>query len=146
MRTTNVHINYDFILSSNLHSPNLYINWADIWYPDYQNKKLNFCIWLAKWLSVRLRTKWFWVRVQLQSLELTIYAILCRNVNILALWFYQQELASLFQKQEKLKVSRSTYSIADDGHVKIERLHVVVSPNMIFCAFELMSIYWNTIH
>ena len=24
---------------------------------------------LAKWLSVRLRTKWFWVRVQLQSLH-----------------------------------------------------------------------------
>ena len=24
---------------------------------------------LAKWLSVRLRTKWFWVRVQLQSLN-----------------------------------------------------------------------------
>ena len=24
---------------------------------------------LAKWLSVRLRTKWFWVRVQLQSLQ-----------------------------------------------------------------------------
>ena len=23
---------------------------------------------LAKWLSIRLRTKWFWVRVQLQSL------------------------------------------------------------------------------
>ena len=22
---------------------------------------------MAKWLSVRLRTKWFWVRVQLQS-------------------------------------------------------------------------------
>ena len=25
---------------------------------------------LAKWLSVRLRTKWFWVRVQLQSLQI----------------------------------------------------------------------------
>ena len=25
---------------------------------------------LTKWLSVRLRTKWFWVRVQLQSLQL----------------------------------------------------------------------------
>ena len=25
---------------------------------------------MAKWLSVRLRTKWFWVRVQLQSLDL----------------------------------------------------------------------------
>ena len=24
---------------------------------------------MAKWLSVRLRSKWFWVRVQLQSLE-----------------------------------------------------------------------------
>ena len=24
---------------------------------------------LAKWLSVRLRTKWFWVRVQLQMLH-----------------------------------------------------------------------------
>ena len=24
---------------------------------------------LAKWLSVRLRTKWFWVRVQLESLQ-----------------------------------------------------------------------------
>ena len=24
---------------------------------------------LAKWLSVHLRTKWFWVRVQLQSLD-----------------------------------------------------------------------------
>ena len=33
---------------------------------------------LAKWLSVRLRTKWFWVRVQLQSLilyELNFYEI-----------------------------------------------------------------------
>ena len=27
---------------------------------------------LAKWLSVRLQTKWFWVRVQLQSLKLQI--------------------------------------------------------------------------
>ena len=27
---------------------------------------------LAKWLSVRLRTKWLWVRVQLQSLKLQI--------------------------------------------------------------------------
>ena len=29
---------------------------------------LNHFASLAKWLSVRLRTKWFWVRVQLQSL------------------------------------------------------------------------------
>ena len=29
---------------------------------------------LAKWLSVRLRSKWFWVRVQLQSLHIKIYS------------------------------------------------------------------------
>ena len=31
---------------------------------------------LAKWLSVRLRTKWFWVRVQLQSPNLQISRLL----------------------------------------------------------------------
>ena len=31
---------------------------------------------LAKWLSVRLRTKWFWVRVQLQSFKLQISRLL----------------------------------------------------------------------
>ena len=34
------------------------------------------CVILAKWLSVRLRTKWFWVRVQLQSLNLQISRLL----------------------------------------------------------------------
>ena len=29
---------------------------------------------LAKWLSVSLRTKWFWVRVQLQSLKVICYS------------------------------------------------------------------------
>ena len=38
----------------------------------------NHLVWpnLAKWLSVRLRTKWFWVRVQLQSLKLQISRLL----------------------------------------------------------------------
>ena len=31
---------------------------------------------LTKWLSVRLQTKWFWVRVQLQSLKLQISRLL----------------------------------------------------------------------
>ena len=35
---------------------------------------------LAKWLSVRLRTKWFWVRVQLQSLYLQKIAL--HEVNL----------------------------------------------------------------
>ena len=54
--------------------------------------------------------------------ELTIYGKLCRNVTI----FCWQELASLFQVQEKLKVCRSSKSnfsssrfITDDSHVKI---------------------------
>ena len=36
--------------------------------------------------------------------ELTIYAILCRNVTI----FYQPKLASLFKGQEKLKAFRNS--------------------------------------
>ena len=55
--------------------------------------------------------------------------ILCRNVTI----FYGQELPSLFQVQEKLKAfrgSKLTFSsscfIADDSHIKIVWLHVVV--------------------
>ena len=61
--------------------------------------------------------------------ELTIYGKLCRNAAI----FYRQELASLFQVQEILKVCRSSklnfsssYFIADNGHVKIVWLHEVV--------------------
>ena len=61
--------------------------------------------------------------------ELTTYAILCRKVTI----FYRQELASLFQVQEKLKTCRiskvnisSSCFIKDDSHVKIVWLHVVV--------------------
>ena len=43
MCTTNVPINYDFILSKSLNSPNLYISRANMWYIDYQNKNLNLC-------------------------------------------------------------------------------------------------------
>ena len=32
-----VHINYDFILSKSLNSPNLYINWASIWICEFVN-------------------------------------------------------------------------------------------------------------
>ena len=47
-------------------------------YPKYskaseQSKRL------TKWLSVRLRTKWFWVRVHLQSLEYS----LCTQKNFI---------------------------------------------------------------
>ena len=42
--TRNVDINYDFIFSKSLNSLNIYINWANMCYPDYQNKKLN-CAW-----------------------------------------------------------------------------------------------------
>ena len=54
--------------------------------------------------------------------QITIYAILCRNVTI----FYLQEPASLFQVQEKLKACRNSKRnfssgcfIANDIHVKI---------------------------
>ena len=34
-----------------------------------RKRTLNHLASLAKWLSVRLQTKWFWVRVQLQSIK-----------------------------------------------------------------------------
>ena len=37
---------------------------------------LNHLAKLANWLSVCLRTKWFWVQVQLQSLNLQISCLL----------------------------------------------------------------------
>ena len=43
---------------------------------EYHHQQLNHLASLAKWLSVRLRTKWFWVRVQLQSLHLQISRLL----------------------------------------------------------------------
>ena len=61
--------------------------------------------------------------------ELTIYGILCRNVTI----YYRQELASLFQVQEKLngcRISKLYFSsscfIVNNSHVKVVWLHVVV--------------------
>ena len=39
--TTNFHTNYDLILSKSLNSLNLYINLANMCYPNYQNKKFN---------------------------------------------------------------------------------------------------------
>ena len=55
--TTNVHINYDFILPKSLNSPNLYISSANTWYPDYQNKKLNWCM-LISFKGFHLCIKW----------------------------------------------------------------------------------------
>ena len=37
-----------------------------------EHSSINHLASLAKWLSDRLRTKWFWVQVQLQSLKLQI--------------------------------------------------------------------------
>ena len=42
----------------------------------FQNHQNTFEASLAKWVSVSLRTKWFWVRVQLQSLKLQMSRLL----------------------------------------------------------------------
>ena len=80
--------------------------------------------------------------------ELTICGILCRNVTIV----YRQELAFLFQDQEKLNACRSSklsfsssFFIADDSHVKIVWLHVVVFSEHNILHFWDMSICLNII-
>ena len=87
MCTTNVHINYDFILSKSLNNPNLYINWANMWYLDYQNKKLNLCL-LISFKGFDLCIKWaiMWYldnqlrkRLNLGMLLQANKDILCKN-------------------------------------------------------------------
>ena len=75
--------------------------------------------------------------------ELTIYGKLCRNVTL----FYRQELASLFQVQEKLKAYKSSKSnfssscfIADDSHVNIVWLYAVVFSEHVILHF------WDNSH
>ena len=75
--------------------------------------------------------------------KLTIYGILCQNVTM----FYRQEPTSLFQVQEKLKACRtsklkfsSSCFIADDRHVKILWLHVVV-----FSEHDVLH-FWDNVH
>ena len=45
-------------------------------YREVLTAQLNHLANLPKWLSVRLRTKWLWVRVPLQSLNLQIWRLL----------------------------------------------------------------------
>ena len=77
--------------------------------------------------------------------ELIIYGILCRNTTV----FYRQESASLFQVQGKLKGCRSSNLnlsrcfIADDIHVKIVSLHLVVFSEHDISIFEIMSVCLN---
>ena len=78
---------------------------------------------LAKWLSVRLRTKWFWVRVKLQSLHLQISRLLRARSSVTlrqlqsvdSLWnayVTWQEHTSTFDlielKREKINVKESS--------------------------------------
>ena len=75
--------------------------------------------------------------------KLNMYGILCWNVII----FYLQELVFLFQVQEKLKAFRSSklnFSsscfIADDNHIKIVWLHIVV-----FSEHDILH-SWDKVH
>ena len=49
------------------HVRDMTITYSQIYRTDKYLQQLNHLSSLAKWLSVRLRTKWLWVRVLLQS-------------------------------------------------------------------------------
>ena len=82
--TTNDHINYDIILSKSLDSPNPYINWANMWYPDYQNKKLSLCL-LIGFKGFHLYIKWaiMWYPDNQLRKQLNLCMLLRPNKNIL---------------------------------------------------------------
>ena len=77
------------------------------------------------------------------------YKILVATWNVII--FYRQELASLFQVQEKLKACRSSKLsflssclVVNDSH-EIVWLHVVVFSEHDILHFVIMSIYLNII-
>ena len=81
-----VHINYDFILSKSLNSPNLYINWAIMCYPDYQNKKLNLYM-LNSFKGFHLCIKWaiMWYPDNQLRKKLNLWMLLQVYKNILCI-------------------------------------------------------------
>ena len=77
--------------------------------------------------------------IYMKTNELTIYAILCRNITI----FYRQKLTSLVQVQENMEECRnskwnfsSSCFIADDSHIKVIWLYVVVFSQHCFLHFR----------
>ena len=73
-----------FYTMLSLDSPNLYINWANMWYPDYQNKKLSLCI-LNSFKSFHLCIKWviIWYPDNQLRTKLNLCMLLQANKNIL---------------------------------------------------------------
>ena len=65
---------------SQMHRTNKYSKQNSIIWPVWPNG------WVAKWLSVRLRAKWFWVRVQLQSLMPFISLSLVASISTLLIF------------------------------------------------------------
>ena len=65
------HVMYAFYSESTLYSC---LNVKELRTPYRQvlRTQLNHLASLAKWMSVRLRTRWFRVRLQLQSLQLSL--------------------------------------------------------------------------
>ena len=92
MQLSNIHIIVIIYPGEYLHS---FLNYK---LTQELRTQLNHLASLAKWLSVRLRTKWFWVRVQLQSL-------------------HHKELYQTFRVkeiiQEPTRVTSNTFSLID---------------------------------
>ena len=56
-------------------------NWTRTQNHLVRNRALNHLAKLTKWLSVRFRTNWFWVRVQLQSLISVCFIIFLMSLS-----------------------------------------------------------------
>ena len=66
----------DLLITRTWHDKNIQSNAPYRWVLITQ---LNHLANLAKWLSVRLRTKWWWVRVPLQSLVFSLFSLLTKG-------------------------------------------------------------------
>ena len=55
---------------------------SNVLYRKVLTRHLNYLVSLAKWLRVRLWTKWFWARTQLQSLKLQISCLFGASISL----------------------------------------------------------------
>ena len=84
---------------------------------------------LAKWLSVHLRTKWLWVRVQLQSLNPTnVYLVKANHRHTKKRW----------ERRSKL-----TIKTPERRHNDVFLVSLLLTLNIFHTVFSISFVYFG---
>ena len=94
-------------------------NWTRTQNHLVHKQTLNHFASLAKWLSVHLRTKWFWVQVQLQSLKIQILHLLSAKSSLTfrQLWIVDSRW-NAYVNDKNIQSSESSFFLWPSNHYK----------------------------